>query len=143
MVPRILLCFALLTSSGCASLASRQTCAMTANPPGAAIFLVSTSADERGAGMRLGTTPYQRPIQQGPKTQFLRAQLAGYEPAQWPVPDALRFSHHFELERAISAQVAGELATYPREYVRVTVDVLGMCAEAPTVPQLLLRTSVA
>ena len=143
MVPRILLCLALLSSCGCATLASRQACNITSNPPGASIYLVSVSADERGAGTRLGTTPYQKPIQQGPKTSYLRAELAGYEPAQWQVPDALGFSHHFELEPAISTQVAGELSTYPREYVRGAVDVLGKCDEVLTTPRWLQATAVA
>jgi len=142
MVARILLCLALLTSSGCAYMASRQVCNITSNPPGASLSLTS-SLDEQTPGRRLGTTPYQKVIQQGAGTEYLRADLEGYEPAMWPLPDSLRFSHHFELERAISAQVAGELATYPREYVRGAVGVLGKCDKALAAPRMLQGAAAA
>ena len=121
---------------------SRQVCNITSSPPGASLSVVR-SLDEQAPGTRLGATPYQKGIQQGQGTEYLRADLAGYEPAVWRLPDALRFSHHFELEPAISAQVAGELATYPREYVRGAVGVLGKCDEALAAPRMLQGTAAA
>jgi len=91
----------------------------------------------------LGTTPYVKAIQQGMSPGYLRVELKGYETVTWPLPNALKVSHHFELEPAISAQVAGELATYPKEYVRGAVDVLGKCDEALAAPRLLLGTAAA
>jgi len=76
MVARILLCLALLSSSGCAYMASRQVCNITSNPPGASLSLTS-SLDEQTPGRRLGTTPYQKVIQQGAGTEYLRADLEG------------------------------------------------------------------
>jgi len=142
MAQRILFCLVLLTSSGCAYMASRQRCDITSNPPGASLTLVS-SHDQRGKGIPLGTTPYRKAIQQGMSPEYLRVEREGYETVMWPLPNALKFSHHFELETAISAQVAEELATYPREYVRGAVDVLGKCDEVLAAPRLLLGTAAA
>jgi hypothetical protein len=142
MVPRILLGLALLTLSGCGYMAARQRSSITSNPPGASIHLFN-SLGEHGSGTLLGTTPYQDAIQQGLRTGYLRADLAGYEPATWTLPNALKFSHRFELEPAISAQVAGELASYPREYVSSAVDVLGKCDETLAAPRLLVASAAA
>jgi hypothetical protein len=142
MVPRILLCLTLLSPSGCAYMASRQTCNITSNPSGASVFVIN-SLDEQTAGKLLGTTPCQKWIQQGLTAEYLRADLEGYESAVWPLPHALRFSHHFELERAVSAQVAEELATYPKEYVRAALDVLGKCDAVMASPGMLSGAAAA
>jgi len=142
MIARILSCLALLSVAGCAHLGSRQTCDITSEPPGASVYLIR-SFDKPTAGRLLGTTPCQKWIQQGQTTGYLRADLEGYESAVWPLPNALRFTHHFVLEPAVSVQVAGELATYSKEYVRACLDVLGKCDEALASPRLLVGTAAA
>jgi hypothetical protein len=124
-------------------MAARQACNITSNPPGASVFLVN-SPDEQPAGELLGTTPCQKWIlQQGLIPGYLRADLEGYESALWQLPSARRFSHHFELQRTVSAQVAEKLATYPKEYVRAALDVLGKCDAVMVSPYPLLRTAAA
>jgi hypothetical protein len=129
MITRTLLVLALLPLAGCAHLGARQACNITSNPSGASVFLVR-SPDEQTTRDPVGTTPLQKWIvQEGLTPGYLRACLEGYEPASWQVPSARQFSHHFELQRTVSAQVAEELATYPKEYVRAALVVLGKCDE--------------
>ncbi len=142
MVPRILLCLAFLSLSGCAYMMSRQTCNITSNPPGAAVYLVS-SPDEQSGGTLLGTTPCQKWVQQGMTSGYLRADLAGHQSVFWSLPNTLRFTHQFELERSVPVQLSADLPTYPKDYVRAALDVLGKCDEAIASPRLLSGTAVA